>query len=338
LTSWREEARLDRLAQAQIDRERDASRVHARVAERESARRFRQAAAESRRAARSARWAALAAWSAGHVTDLLFVPVIVVPGVLAWTAMGSYGASLYGACGHALPAFSEGAMWAFATATTITRHRHPGRPVWHLRAGTAVFAVFAAALNFAHGLADFGPLAGVVMALVSVAGVTAHQLVTAGPRRTRAERADARTVRAISRREASARRAAIRRAPVELDEDGNARLLLEPGPAALARRWGRVCLAERVTETVTEDAGLSPHPVTAEAETVTEDAGPVMSPGPVTLRAQLNGHAEEAERLFADNVAAGNVPGIRRIMNGLHVGDDRARLVQAHLRTLTELQ
>jgi hypothetical protein len=79
-------------------------------------------------------------------------------------------------------------MWAFAAATTITRHRHPERPVWHLRLGTVVFAGFGAALNFAHGLAAYGPVAGVVMALVSVAGVTAHQLVTAGPRRPRADR------------------------------------------------------------------------------------------------------------------------------------------------------
>jgi len=55
---------------------------------------------------------------------------------------------------------------------------------------------------------------------------------------------------------------------------------------------------------------------------------------PVTVRAQLNGHAARAERLFVADVAAGKVPGIRRIQQQMHVGQPKARLVQAHLRTL----
>jgi len=49
----------------------------------------------------------------------------------------------------------------------------------------------------------------------------------------------------------------------------------------------------------------------------------------------LNGHGHEAERIFADEVAAGDVPSIRRIRAELHVGQERARQVQAHLETLT---
>lgn len=82
-------------------------------------------------------------------------------------------------------------MWAFAAAVTLTLRRYPGRPVWHLRTGIGVFAVFGAGLNFLHGLATpialfpglpAGYLTGSVMALISVAGVIAHQLITAGPR------------------------------------------------------------------------------------------------------------------------------------------------------------
>jgi hypothetical protein len=247
--SWREETRRDRLVRAQIDRDRETARAQARIAEQEAAARVRRAAADARRDARAmaradraARRAALAAWAAGHVTDFLFVPVIAVPAVLAWTAMAVYGASLYGPAGRALPAFSEGAMWAFAAAVTITCHRHPGRPVWHLRLGTVVFAGFGAALNFAHGLTAYGPVAGVVMALISVAGVTAHQLVTAGPRRTRADRDAARTARAIGRRERAAHRAAVRRALVDLDENGSARLVFKSGAAMLERHLGRIRL------------------------------------------------------------------------------------------------
>ena len=238
--SWAEERRLDRAERARLDRDRDDAAAARRIAEREAAQRLRQAADLARAAkraevadARAARLAALGAWVAGHVTELLFVPVIAVPALLAWTAMASYGAHLYGTPGRALPAFSEGAMWAFAAAVTITRHRHPGRPVWHLRAGTAVFATFGAALNFAHGLTLGGPVTGAVMALVSVAGVTAHQLTTAGPRRPRrapAERDAGKLARQIRKREMQARTDAVKAATVHLGADGTARLEF-PSPA-----------------------------------------------------------------------------------------------------------
>ncbi|HVT69090.1 MAG TPA: HTH domain-containing protein, partial [Trebonia sp.] len=166
--------------------------------------------------------------------DLLFVPVIGVPAALAWTAMASYGAHLYGPPGRALPAFSEGAMWAFAAATTITRHRHPDRPVWHLRLGTLVFALFGAVLNFAHGFTLGGVVTGVVMALISVAGVTAHQITKGGPRparrtrKTRAERDAARIARQSAKRVRQAREEAVKAAKIELTPDGDARLVFIP--------------------------------------------------------------------------------------------------------------
>jgi hypothetical protein len=238
--SWQEERRLDRAERARLDRERDDANAARQIAGREAAARLRQQAAEARRAQRAAaaadrgaRLAALGGWLAGHVAELLFVPVIGVPAVLAWTAMATYGAHLYGPWGRALPAFSEGAMWAFAAAVTLTRHRHPGRPVWHLRTGTAVFAAFGAALNFAHGLTLGGPVTGAVMALVSVAGVTAHQLTTAGPRRprrTRAERDADRIAREIRKREMAARTEAVKAATVQLAADGMARLTFPADP------------------------------------------------------------------------------------------------------------
>jgi len=247
--TWREERRLDRLATAQIARDDQAARVQASIAEAEAAarrndarRQARQARHAAARYRRAARRAAIAAWLRGHVTSLLFVPVITMPGALAWTAMAAYGSSLYGPAGIALPAFSEGAMWAFAAATTITRHRDPDRPVWHLRLGTVVFAAAGAALNFAHGLASGSVITGAVMALVSVAGVTAHQLITAGPRRSRAERAADRDSRSAARRERAIGRAARRRAIAVLDADGSVRLVHRPGAVTPVRRWGRTIL------------------------------------------------------------------------------------------------
>jgi hypothetical protein len=52
----------------------------------------------------------------------------------------------------------------------------------------------------------------------------------------------------------------------------------------------------------------------------------------------LNGHRQAAAELFADDLAAGRVPGIRAIRTGLHVGQDKASQVQAYLRTLTRTQ
>ena len=53
---------------------------------------------------------------------------------------------------------------------------------------------------------------------------------------------------------------------------------------------------------------------------------------PSLIRAALNGHAARAERMFRDDIGAGRVPGIRRIMTVMHVGDEKARLIQQHLR------
>lgn len=49
----------------------------------------------------------------------------------------------------------------------------------------------------------------------------------------------------------------------------------------------------------------------------------------------LNGHGTEAERVFAGEIEAGDIPSIRRIRAALHCGQPRAREIQAHLETLT---
>ena len=50
--------------------------------------------------------------------------------------------------------------------------------------------------------------------------------------------------------------------------------------------------------------------------------------------AGLNGHAAQAAELFAADLEAGRVPGIRAIRSGLHLGQDKASQVQAYLRDL----
>lgn len=58
-------------------------------------------------------------------------------------------------------------------------------------------------------------------------------------------------------------------------------------------------------------------------------------PGVPEPPAGLNGHAHQAAELFAADLAAGKVPGIRRIRSGLHLGQPKAEQVQAYLKTLT---
>ena len=91
-------------------------------------------------------------------------------------------------------------------------------------------------------------------------------------------------------------------------------------------------------------AGARREPATAAMANVAStdaarDAATAGAPEPVTdpaaIRAQLNGHAAKAEKLFAADVTAGKVPGRRRVMAALKVGDAKARLVQQHLRNLT---
>ncbi|HEY1321685.1 MAG TPA: DUF2637 domain-containing protein [Streptosporangiaceae bacterium] len=64
--------------------------------------------------------------------------------------------------------------------------------------------------------------------------------------------------------------------------------------------------------------------------------GVTTEPGAVPdVPAGLNGHAHAAAELFAADLDAGRVPGIRAIRSGLHVGQDKAGQVQAYLRGLT---
>jgi hypothetical protein len=233
-----EQARANALAAAEIEAIRARIRAEtdrAAARERDAARLARQERARRRRAQRLA---ASRAWMAARAVDLLIYPLAVVSAVMAIPAMAEFGHDVYGtAAGYALPVITELGMWAFAIAVQYTRRRHADRPVWALQLGVWTFAAIAAALNALHGLSR-GVNAGVVMAVASVAGVVAHQLVTAAPRRSREERDAVRTSRRAGRKVAAVRSAAVRAAVAEIDEDGTARLRFAPGRYRLRNRWG----------------------------------------------------------------------------------------------------
>ena len=81
---------------------------------------------------------------------------------------------------------------------------------------------------------------------------------------------------------------------------------------------------------VLTDPGAEPEVVPAAVPERVPAPEPVPAPG-----YGLNGHGTEAERVFAAELAAGDVPSIRRIRAELHVGQPRAREIQAHLEKLT---
>jgi hypothetical protein len=86
---------------------------------------------------------------------------------------------------------------------------------------------------------------------------------------------------------------------------------------------------------VKSDLPMGRH-LTPEVDTLADASADASDP--VAVRAQLNGHAVKSEKAFAADVAAGRVPGVRRIQTQLHVGQPKARLVQVHLRNVIESQ
>ncbi|WP_017973739.1 DUF2637 domain-containing protein [Actinopolyspora halophila] len=225
----------------------------------DAARRAREERAEreqrkQRRAAeRRQRLASVVSWIQAHPTELLMSVIVVVPALLAWSAMAAYGVEIYGSLGGVLPLFSEGAMWAFAFSVHLARRQ--GRPTGWLHTGVWTFAAVNATLNFLHGFGASGVVVGLVMALVSVGGVVAHQLITAAPlrtRRSRTERAATRTARIAQRRRVRMERAAVRRSVGELAEDGTIRLRHSPGTVTLRRsRFGGHRLRDAVVPGLT---------------------------------------------------------------------------------------
>jgi hypothetical protein len=211
-----------------------------------------QAEKKAARSRRTARAAAVRAWAGRHVVDLLIYPLMIVSAAIAVPTAAVWGAAKLGHTGGLLPVLSEWGMVAFSIAVHVSRVRTPDRPVWALQLGTWVFAAVGFAIAVIRGATTpegGGWDLGFVMGLVSIAGVAAHQLVSAAPRRSAAER----TARTLARQELAeqraelatrkvaaarvdkARRAAIAHAVAEIDPDGTARLVFQPGRYALRR-------------------------------------------------------------------------------------------------------
>ncbi|MGV9362294.1 hypothetical protein [Amycolatopsis sp. NPDC003731] len=292
--SWADERRATRAAEAEIQRQNANAALERKLRARDAAaeqRRTDTAAAakladqqrKARQARRAATLARVTGWLSANRVRLPIYLLALVSAGMAVPAMAGYGVGVYGdATGAALPALSELGMWAFAFAVEVTRHRHPQRPVWALQVGTWVFAGVGFALNVLHGVGR-GWDAAVVMGIVSVAGVIAHQLAVASPPRSAAERAAARIERTTLRKVARVQRAAVRTAVAELAADGTARLVFTPGRYTLdGRRLAAVVEPDRHAGDILADevaAYLTTH---ADTAPVAED-GPIVDAPVLTL-------------------------------------------------------
>ncbi|WP_340686086.1 hypothetical protein LCL61_06965 [Amycolatopsis coloradensis] len=327
MSTWREQQRADRIADREQARLDAAARSERRVAERvalaEQQRKDAAAQAEldaaakaARQAKRAARWAALAGWLAAHRVDGPIYLLGVAAAVLAVPAMARHGVETYGsALGVVLPVISELGMWAFAVAVQVAR-RTPGRPVWSLQVGIWVFAGYGFALNLLDGLRH-GWSSGLLMGLVSIAGVIAHQLAVASPRRTAVEKAAAKLERQALAKTMKIRAAAIRHAVGEIDHTGTATLVFAPGRYEISRR-GRltevpVSLADEVAAWLAQQDRPS---ITPTADTAGSGAVAVLdpevdqqesTPRRRTIRAPKTRTPAELEDQFWSLVKAGDV-------------------------------
>ena len=93
-------------------------------------------------------------------------------------------------------------------------------------------------------------------------------------------------------------------------------------PGALLSGWPAVAfvVAAETAITMTRQRPAAP---------ASEQPGTVPEPP-----AGLNGHADRAAEIFADDLAAGTVPGVRRIRREMHVGQPKAQQVREHLAGL----
>jgi hypothetical protein len=254
---------------------------------RENRRNNRKAEAIERAGKRAARWKAIRAWVKANWHHALWLPVIVAPGVLAWTAQQGAGDSIFGSgMGWLLALFTETSAWALLAHSAIRRAR--GDSAGAITAAVWLVAMVGAVLNYVHGASDPGASwHGLVMALVSVSGIAVHQIAharvdlvarvrgwLAGRMGRRVTRDQARIGRVAHRRRVRFELAAARSATAVLYADGRVELRYRTGPVTLSRfrrliEATPVNLADQVAAMVEHTAQVSGwHPEVIDTEEV----------------------------------------------------------------------
>jgi hypothetical protein len=127
--------------------------------------------------ARRQRWTRIGQRVAQSWHELLWVPVIVAPAVLAWSGQTAAGNSIWGGkIGWLLALFTECSAWVVEFYITASQRKNPTLASGRGRAAVWLVAAAAAAMNYLHGAATGPWWHGVVMAVVSIGGIALHQV------------------------------------------------------------------------------------------------------------------------------------------------------------------
>ncbi|GAA4828826.1 hypothetical protein [Saccharopolyspora rosea] len=157
----------------------EAERVRAQTAraEREAAAEQQRQERRERAAERRERWARWREAAPDRALSALWAALIVAPLLLAWNAQEAFA--------HETLRIPAGMAWLFPLAIesgawvcAFEAHRRASRsaPVGSLLRWMWLLAGIAAGINAAHGIADFGVVAGLALGTLSVLGVLLHHI------------------------------------------------------------------------------------------------------------------------------------------------------------------
>ncbi|GAA0538800.1 hypothetical protein [Saccharopolyspora thermophila] len=180
-------------AQAQAEAVREQTRRDREARRAEQAREERR----ERRRERQQRWARWRKAAPDTALAGLWAALIVAPLVLAWDAQARFAAAvLHVPAGMSwlFPLAIEAGAWV--CAFEAHRRARRGAPVGSLLRWMWLLAGIAAAINAAHGTADYGLVAGLALGTLSLLGVLLHHIRQS----LDAAEADGRTGREISQR------------------------------------------------------------------------------------------------------------------------------------------
>lgn len=231
-------------ANIELDVEDKRRRLDEEAAERKDKRAKR--AKQDRADKRSKKIEAAYTWAADRWHLLLWLPIIVAPGALAWTAQQASGDAKFGeGLGWLLALFTEVGTWAAVAKAEIRKRR--GEPVGAMHIVAWMIAAVSAIMNFDHGMSNGGFGTGLTFALVAVSGLAVHQVchskmdVIARFRQWLAARNDRKVRRGMTRvrraaikRQYKMERAVARSATGFVDAGGTVSLRYRTGPVTLS--------------------------------------------------------------------------------------------------------
>ncbi len=162
---------------AKAKAEADAHRAEIARADRAAAAEESRIERAQRREQRQQTWTRWRSAAPDTALSALWAAVIVAPLLLAWNAQAAFAREtlqIPASMAWLFPLAIEAGAWV--CAFEAHRRSQRGAPVGALPRWMWTLAGIAAAINLAHGTADFGPVAGLALAVLSLLGVLLHHI------------------------------------------------------------------------------------------------------------------------------------------------------------------